>query len=210
MIQYKTTNRLFNGQYQYKVVLIVPGASLFRNGDMAVTLRLLKEVNLQSNSTTLFYKSKINTQEDLDYGFALQALLSKMDDYRLRVENPWISIYTNSKKDVNRLVKLNPDRIKYVSNPPESGNLISGTVILPKINFEYKVTLGKTTHENSAFIEWAQGNNKVKLTKSCIKELTREYSWGGAYFYISGEKNLLVAKMHLGGSINKIERVVKS
>jgi hypothetical protein len=177
---------------------------------MKATLRQLQEVNLQNPSSTLFYRSKITSQEDLEYGFALQALLSKLEDYQLRVENPWISIYTNTKKNVDRLAKLDPNRVKYISCPPEGGNLASGTVILPKIDFDYKVTLSKTNRENTAFIEWAEKNDKVKLTKSCIKDLSNDGSWGGSYFYITGDKNLLVAKMHLGGAINKVERVVKA
>lgn len=211
MIQYKTTNRLFKGQYQYKIVLIVPGASVFRNGDMDATLRLLQKIDLNKSSDLLYYRANIKTKDDLDYAFKLQATLKKLEsDVTVRVESPWVSIYTNSKSCVDTITKINEDRVKYVSCPPETGSLVSGTVILPKINFDYKVTIGKSSHENTAFIEWAQQNDKVRLTKSCIKELSKDQSWGGSYFYITGEKNLLVAKMHLGGAINKIERVIKA
>jgi len=94
--------------------------------------------------------------------------------------------------------------------PPENLTLESGVVILPKVPFDYKVTLGKTSQEHSAFITWAESNSKVKITKSCKKELSKPQSWGGTYFYITGNNNLLLAKMHLGGSINKIERISKA
>lgn len=81
---------------------------------------------------------------------------------------------------------------------------------MPKINFDYKVTIGKTIQEHSAFIQWAEGNAKLKLTKSVKKELSKHRSWGGAYFYLTGDNNLLMAKMHLGGSINKVERIIKA
>jgi hypothetical protein len=183
---------------------------MFRSGDMTVTFKLLNEINLSNPNTTSFYRSRITSPADLNYGYALQAALSKMEDIHLRVENPWISVYTNSKKDVTKLEKIDPDRVKYVCCPPAATALESGTIILPKVNFEFKVTLGKTNSENSAFIEWAETNPKVKLTKSCKSSLTKDFSWGGSYFYITGEKNLLVAKMHLGGSINKIERILKA
>jgi hypothetical protein len=80
---------------------------------------------------------------------------------------------------------------------------------MPKMPFEFRVTVGKTTSNHGAFIEWAEANSKVKLTKSCKNELSKDRSWGGAYFYVTGDKNLLLAKMHLGGSIAKIERIVK-
>jgi len=212
MIQYKTTNKLFNGQYQYKVVLIVPGASMFRSGKMNVTSKLLNEVDLsKSAATATFYRANIKNQSDLDYCFQLCKALSKLEDIHLRVESPWVAVYTNSKKDVDKLVKLDEDRVKYVSAPPVNAPLEEGTIILPKVDFEYKVTLGRNKTEISAFVDWASSNPKVKLTKSCIDHLTRPGgSWGGSYFYITGDKNLLVAKMHLGGIINKIERVLKA
>jgi hypothetical protein len=80
---------------------------------------------------------------------------------------------------------------------------------MPKMNYDYRVTLGKTTQEYQSFIEWAETSKKIKLTKSCKKDLQRLRTWGGTHFYISGENNLLLAKMHLSGAIAKIERIVK-
>jgi hypothetical protein len=176
---------------------------------MESTLKQLNEVDLNNAATLKFYRSAIKTQDDLDYAFQLQAAIKKMDDLELRVENPWISFYTNSKKNVDKLTKIDETRVKYISVP--DGIVESGTIILPKVDFEFKVTLGRTYKEHSAFVDWAEANPKVQLTKSCIKEMLRDQgSYGGAYFYITGEKNLLMAKMHLGGSINKLERIVKS
>lgn len=208
MIQFKTTKHLFRNKYHYKVVLTVPGASMFRSGDMKATLMLLNEVDLKNTSTTSFYRARVNSKEDLDYAYSLQKLLSKMEGFELRVENPWISIYTDNKKNVDALIKLDENRVKYISRPEHA--ISAGTIILPKVDYEFKVTIGKTTHENHAFVEWAESNPKVKLTKSCIKEMLKDQSWGGSYFYLTGEKTLLVAKMHLGGSITKIERILKS
>lgn len=211
-MQYKTTNQLFKGTYQYKIVLVCAGASMFRGRDMAQTLSLLKQVDLAKakNNGYIRYSVSIKTQEDLDYALSLQKCLSKSTDYDIRVESPYISFYTNNKKDVDNLIKLDANKVKYVCVPPENAILETGTIILPKIPFEYKVTMGKTTQNYSAFITWAESNSKVRVTKSCKKELARDRSWGGTYFYITGDNNLLLAKMHLGGSINKVERIIKA
>jgi hypothetical protein len=212
---YKTTKRLFKGQYQYKLVITCAGASWFRGGDMDSVLDELKKVVIKSEPNgkiSTHYPSwrvGIKTQEDLDYAFKLQSQLKKLKDLDVRVESPWITIYTNHKSQVDTLIKLDQSKIKYVCVPPSNVSLDENTVILPKINFDYRITMGKTTHENSAFVQWAETNSKLKLTKSCKKELTRDRSWGGSYFYVSGENNLLMTKMHLGGSINKIERIIK-
>jgi hypothetical protein len=195
-------------------VLVVPGASTFRNADFDHTLGLLKSFLTDPTGPKVRLlagvKSTFKSTADIEYSTSLANVLRKMEDFESRVEGSWISIYCNSKKQIDNLIKLDEDRVKYVCVPPSTSSLESGTIILPKVDYEFKVTLGKSTSPNTAFVEWAETNSKVKLTKSCIRELNRNLSWGGSYFYITGEKNLLVAKMHLGSVINKVERIVKS
>lgn len=207
MISYKVTKRLFNGIYQYKIVLVCAGASLFRSGDMDATLAQLKKVDLSKSSD--HWMRSVKTRDELEYCLALQAQLKKLKNIDVRVESPWISIYSNSKADIDAIANVNTDNVKYICAPSTS-SLEQGTILLPKINFEFKVTLGKTSSEHSAFINWAEANSKVKLTKTCKRDLAKDRSWGGTYFYITGDKNLLLAKMHLGGSINKVERIIKA
>ena len=77
------------------------------------------------------------------------------------------------------------------------------------MNYDFRITLGKTSHEHSAFIAWAESNSKVKLTKSCKLDLLKDRTWGGKHLYVTGDNNLLMVKMQLGDSIAKIERIIK-
>ena len=213
----KTTTRLFKGIYQYKIVLICAGARWFRNGDMTSTLEQLSNITLKENTTAgnSFYnatpngRTTIKTKEELDYAFKLCKQIKKIKDIDIRVEGAWISVYTNLKSDIDALIKLNPDNVKYISVPPADTTLSSDTIIMPKINYDFRITLGKTTQNYDSFIQWAESNKKVKLTKSCKKDLSRDRSWGGTHFYITGDNNLLMAKMHLGGCIGKVQRIIK-
>jgi hypothetical protein len=210
---YKTTNRLFRGLYQYKLVIVCAGANWFRGGDMDGVLEQLKKVSILENALKdrlSYHRSNIKTQEDLDYAFKLQSELKKLKDIEVRVETPWISVYTNSKSNVDKLIKLDASKVKYASIPPASTTLGQDTIIMPKMPYDFRITLGKTTQNHSAFIGWAEQNKKLKLTKACKRELSKDRSWGGTHFYITGDNNLLMAKMHLGGSINKVERIIKA
>jgi hypothetical protein len=206
---YKTTTKLFKGIYQYKIVLVCSGAQLFRSGDMAATLEKLKQIDLTRNEKLFpnWRQSYIKTQDDLDYALQLQHTLSKQTDIDVRVESPWITVYTNNKKHIDSIVKINEDHVKYISAPKTT--LDQNTIIMPKMNYEYRITLGKTIQEHSAFVEWAESNPKLKITKSAKVDLLKPRSWGGKHFYVTGENNLLMAKMHLGSSIVKIERIIK-
>ena len=206
-MQFKTTTQLFYRKYQYKIVVVCPGAQLFRNG-LEQAFDHLTKVNLESTASK-WRTSHIKTQGDLDYAFKLHNVLSNMTDFDVRVESPWISIYGNNKKQIDKITRIDNDRVKYICVPPANVILDSNTIIMPKMNFEYRVTLGKTNQEHGAFIQWAETNKKLKLTKSCKKELSKPLSWGGTHFYITGDNNLLMTKMHLGGSISKVERIIK-
>jgi hypothetical protein len=207
-MEFKTTRRLFRNTYQYKIVLVCAGAGLFRSGEIMPVLDELK--TNWAKKDKLRYNSHIKTQDDLDYALKLATELNNLSDYDLRVEAPWISIYTNTESNVNALIALDPNKIKYVSKPDPGSNLASGTIVMPKMDYDYRITLGKTTHPNPSFIEWASTSRKCRLTKSCIRDLEKPRSWGGTHFYITGDNNLLLAKMHLGGSIAKVERIVKN
>ena len=202
------------GQYQYKLVLVCAGASWFRGGDWDSALDILKRVDLQSGTIKGGVysprKSLIKSQEDLDYAFKLLAKLKTTNDIVLRVESPWISIYSNTKSSIDSIIKVDSSKVKYVCCPPANSSLASDTIIMPKVNYDYRVTMGKTTQDHTTFIQWAEKNTKVKLTNACRRDLSRNMSWGGTYFYITGDNNLLMAKMHLGSSINKVERIVKA
>ena len=203
----KITNRLFNNKYQYKVVLVCGGASYFRDRDFDQIRQRLAGFNFEER----YYKNAgIKNQEELDWTFKLLVALQNLKDYSIRVEQPFVSIYTNSKKDVDNLTKLEPSKVKYISVPPTNNTLAENTIITSKIDFDYRITLGKTTREHSAFVDWASSNKKLRLTKSCIKELYKARSWGGTYFYITGDNNLLMARMHLGEAINRVDRIVKT
>ena len=209
-MQYKTTKSLFQGKYKYKIVLVCSGASMFRSGDMDATLEMIKKIDLNKNNINVRYTNYlIKSAEELDYALQLQQQVSKMQDFDIRIENPWVSIYSNNPKDIADLARLCEDNVKYISQPPASSALEEGTVLMPKMNYDYRVTMGKTTHEHSAFVEWATNNIKLKLTKSCIRDLHKNRSWGGTHFYVTGDNNLLMAKMHLGGCITKVERIIK-
>ena len=205
---YKTTTKLFRGIYQYKIVLVCPDASYFRESVEGALAHLKKvDLNINRHATR---SSFIKTQEQLDYALKLQSVLSKLSDIDVRVESPWISIYSNTKSDIDKIANIDTEQVKYISKPSSSTGLAAGTIIMPKMDYEYRVTLGKTIQEHDSFISWADSNKKVKLTKSCINALSKPRSWGGTHFYITGDNNLLMAKMHLGGSIAKVERIIKA
>ena len=209
---HKVTTKLFRGKYQHKIVLVCAGASMFRTSDMDVVVSKLDKVNLAANTVVdRFRTTKIRTPDDLAYAFKLAATLKPISDaVEIRVESPWISIYTNDQHIVDTLAKLDDSKVKYISSPSAGTVLEHGTIVMTKCDYDYRITLGRTHQNHETFVDWAAANSgKLKLTKSCEKDLLKDRSWGGTYFYITGDNMILMAKMHLGGAIAKIERITK-
>jgi hypothetical protein len=207
-MKYKETRSLFLGKYQYKIALVCSSATLFRGGDIDNAVMELAKIDIRAPEHFSYWSSRIKSSEDLEYVRSLCSDFKKITDYDLRVEQPIINIYTNDIKSVKLFEKKYSDTIKFISKPSSDGVLTSDTIIMNKMNFDYRITMGATKQEYSTFVEWAENHPKIKLTKSCIRDLHRNRSWGGTHFYVTGDNNLLMTKMHLGGTISKVQRII--
>jgi len=203
-MEYKTTKKLFRNLYRYKIVLVCSCASLFRSTDLDSALESINNAKLGKS------RSHSKPPEDIEYALKLHSKLVNMTSLEIRVESPWLTIYSNDKDNIHALAKLEKSRVKYICEPAKDSNLAPDTILMPKMKYDYRVTLGKTSQSNHSFVDWASSNKKCKLTKSCVRDLGKPRSWGGTHFYITGDNNLLMARMHLGGSIAKIERIINN
>lgn len=207
-ISLKDTVSLFSNKYKYKIVIICPVASWYRGNQLDNVRDKLSKLSLTNKSPPW---NKIKTQDDVDFCYKLYDTISKLSDYDIRVEQPFINFYTNIESNIEKLANLNPDRIKYISLPNKNNpELADKTVLVKRLNFDYKVHIGKTRRDNRNFIEWALTNDKIRLTGRSKKDLSRSQSWGGSYFYVRGEKTLTMVKLFLADEINKIEHVIKA
>lgn len=201
----KETRSLFRNAYQYKIVLVCAGASLLRYSSIDDAISKLQDPAFVASKISLRVKNK----GDIEYSIKVLAHLKKMGGYETRIESPLLTIYSNNEQDIDKLSKIDREHVKYICKPPKAG-IVEGVIIMPKIDYEFRVTIGRSKQSRTDFIEWADKTGKVKLTKSCRRDLEKDTSWGGTHFYISGDKNLLIARMMLGSVINKVEKIVKN
>lgn len=207
-IQTKYTTRIFCKKYRYKIVLKTKGCGWFRsnNLDMVTT-----NLALQDDNKKPPWIAALSKQERL-YVSKLHKILKSSDDYEIRVENPLLSLYTNTKSLVETLANLDVDSVKYVSYPkPGSEELLENSYVITKrLDFDYKITMGRTRQNFTSFVDWCNGKEKVRLTKRAIKDLSKDHSWGGYYFYVKDDKTLTVVKIFLGSHIQSVEKVTKT
>jgi hypothetical protein len=192
-------------KYGHKAVLVVPGAQWFRGNHLDVVEEKLKSANVNQNFT-----SKIRTPADLEYSKKVCTAIQSMSDYDIRVETPFISVYTNNPQDIDKLSNIDTERVKYISKPP-AGGISKNTVIMEQEGWDYKITLGRTKQSYQEFVEWAEnGKGLVKLTGGSKQALLRSYHWGGTHFYVKNDKALTMIRVFLGSSISRVDQVVKA
>lgn len=207
-IKTKNTIRLFNGKYKYKIVLLSKAASWFRGNDLKATKKQFESFQCSN----VMWVKKLTTN-DIDYASKLIIALGQVDqDYIIRVESPYVNFYTNNPVDIEKLAKIASDCVKYVSLPaPGDESLLDDKKIIVKnLDYSYKITMGPTRQNFLPFVNWCKGKeDRIRLTKSSIKNLSKDASWGGYYFYVKDDKTLTMVKMFLGGFVQAIESVVK-
>jgi hypothetical protein len=205
-ISSKHTTRLFFKKYKYKIVIVSKGSSWFRGNDLE---------NVRNQLATGSSKINFNielTEADKNFILKLYTVLKKCSDYDIRVEYPLISFYSNSAGDVEKLAKLDPTKIKYVSFPEQGSEdkLDDQKILVKKLNYGYRITMGRTRQDFTNFVKWCEDKTeKVKLPKRASKDLCKPHSWGGYYFYVRDDKTLTMVKMFLGGHIQLVEAVTK-
>lgn len=207
-IQTKHTTRLFNGRHKYKIVLVSKAASWFRGADLDHVKKQLSNFKTETNQPT--WVKGLNNN-DLDEVLKIVTAIKPMNDYVIRVESPYINFYTNVSSDVEKLAKLVTTSVKYVSYPApgSEASLDDKKIIVKNLDFEYRVTIGKTGQNYSNFVQWCEDKDKVKLTNRAKEQLAKNGSWGGYYFYVKDDKMLTMVKMFVGGAIQTVERCVK-
>ena len=205
-IQTKQTIRLFNSRYKYKIVLLSRAASWFRGND-------LNNVKKNLASAKSYVGSQKLTASDLLYAQKLLISFSTMNDFIIRVESPYINFYTNNNSDVEKLAKIDSEHVKYVCLPaPGSESLLDDKKVLVKnLDYAYKINMSRTRSNHSNFVTWcADKTDRIRLTKTAKRNLSRDGAWGGYYFYVRDDKTLTMVKMFLGEGIGNIESVVKA
>lgn len=206
-IQIKQTTKRFNNKYKYKIVLVSKASGWFRGCDFEkVTEGLLA----QNEAITNPWAIKL-TADEKQYTQALVTTFKKLTDYEIRVESPFISFYTNTAGNIEKIAKLDSERVKYVSLPVDGTEamLDQGKIIVKNLDFGYKVTMGRTRQNFSNFVEWCEGKDKIRMPARAKADLRKNNCWGGSHFYVKDEKTLTMVKMFVGGCIHSVESVTK-
>lgn len=205
------TPKLFFKCYPYKLVFYTKFANSFRGNDVGFIREMLDQYfnSLKEGQHKLYlrrWKDSVPVStEDLAEVHAIYSALADRQDYRLRVENDFLTIYSIDREWLYQLaVDLDASEWWEPIEELEPGILIMG----PKMKgWEYKITLGPRVP--TAFYTWALNNiDKLKVGKK-LQEYFKSNSFvDGYYFYVRNEKMLNLVSLVLGQGIQRIDKIV--
>jgi len=208
LIKIKYSQRLFENQYRYKTVVVCPGGHWFRGKNLNHAEEMLDDWG--KGDLNKYQWLKIKNIADHQYCIDLLRILKTCNNFHLRIEHPLLSFYSNDYNSVITIANLDTKKTKYVAEPPSNTNITQGEIILKRIDFDYKVTLGKTKQNFTNFVEWGENSKKIRMTKSCKKALQKDHSWGGTYFYVKDIQSMTLVKIFIGSDIARIDKVIKA
>lgn len=221
-MKYHLINKLFYDKYHYKLDLHLQLAPIFREKKFSYSKEVLDNLQYQyennNEPTQLIWQKGYKTQEpiNVEQFTTAQTLLHELQsipyyNFKLRVEHPTVSFYTDEYSYVQRLCKNIP--IKHIialHRPPEDTELQPNTILTNNPDaFEYKVTLGPTCSPGLG--HWIQANpDKVKAGTVCLDAIKNNQYVAGYYFYVKNEKILNLVKIVVGGKIQRIDKFINN
>lgn len=210
------TNKLFYEKYFYKLRLRNSLAVYFREKNLPLTRQVLDKLQQQKeNSIPLEVVRGLRqyyiTDQDFSDAKKLYAAFSNFEDYKLRVEQMYLNVYSDNKQWIEGVLRsVSVSSLSEFWEPSTDNiELLEKNVILVPENtgYEYKVTFGSKKGEPE-FASWAKSNPKqIKIGPVCYKELQTAGFVNGMYFYARDEKTLHLCNL-MTANIRRIDKLI--
>ena len=199
MLQIRETKKLFYDEYPYKLVVRNALTHIFRERNYRSAQIALDDLQLKyekgeplSTGTFRVYTYEVETFLECKM---LYEEFVKSEDFKIRVENPLIQIYSHNKPWLSQLSKKVRDATELWS--PHSVIAKNTIIVDSPVVYSYKITMGSRV--DPALGKWIVNNpNKAKIGSVALREICNRGFVKGMYFYVRDEKILNLVNLMLG------------
>ncbi len=205
----QTANKLYFGEYRYKLTVLGYGAIKFENIHNYPTPASFKYLEVCFGKyTTMWQYENGAYQDDREFLLKFSQALSKCSpDYMVEHDVKFLSLYSNNVETIETLANVEPSHVCEVFKVHDSITE-PNTIYLPGINFKYKVTVQVIRKNRVEFKNWASNTKSIHLTDHIIEKLSKENSFGASYFYASSDSALTMAKLLLVDGIIEVDTII--
>jgi hypothetical protein len=212
------TIKLFWDQYCYKLVLTNRLSNIFREKRFSFTRDSLDQLQqLYDEKEPLVWsrgyrRHEIISEEVFNDAKLLFKFFTVHDDYKLRVEQSTLNIYTNDKIWLDQIAnKLSHAVREYWEPDPETQNqLEKGVIVTDHVpDFAYRVTLGQKQFDAVGLATWYRNNtDKLKIGPVLLEELESGNGYvNNMYLYARDEKILQLLSL-MCSNIRRVDKIV--
>lgn len=208
------TLKLFYNRYNYKISIKNSLGSIFRDKNLTFARDELDKLQYMHEGkdyplTILRGLRTINVPFDdfLTAKFLLSEF-EKQQDYKLRVENPDLSIYTNNKSWIESLLENRLLNVYGVYYPSPDTTLEKNTIIMDH-PFPYEYKVGLKDRVDPTLARWIKNNkDKVKIGPVALRTIEQNGYCRGFYFYVKNDKILQLVNIMINGSIARVDKII--
>jgi hypothetical protein len=226
-IQFEDTRKKFFNKYLYKIVIYAPATRLILSKSQESSVELLAERKRLMEYRTYINRywfprggQNIADAEAQQIEYFRSVAEQYKDRIKMRVEEPNLTVYSQDEKTLFEIAENDPVRriIEFHRpvNVDAEAALNRGEVLIKNpTEYEYKVTFkeGFTTGKDTStqIYEYLYNlGDDVKMTKSCIKNLTaRNYWYTSTYFYCKDPSITTFLNLIAPGSISGIYKLTR-
>lgn len=209
------TTKLFYGEYLYKLTIKNQLSTEFREKNLPNARRVLDNMQqLFEDNQPLQISRGLRviplSKEHFSEATKLYTHFSKAQNYKLRVEQQYMNVYSNDISWLNTIIYDIGDSVNLISlhEPNPNYTLTPDTILVDKSNgYQYKVTLGNDRGDET-FGLWATNNpNLIKIGPKLQQELFDNGYVSGMYFYARDDRTLQLCNLMLT-NIRRIDKLV--
>jgi hypothetical protein len=221
MLELKDTRKLFYGKYIYRVEMYFPHCHYFRNKNFNYAREALDsmqkqyEENGQITEPFVFrnYSKSVSISNFHDLKRFYNVLKDTNAQYLMRIESPYVNVYSNDLELVNLLTSNFSKRTTSVHQPKNETHkqllLKDKNIIFTKSpsNYEYKLDLRVTDPEKfEHFISYCKDKDSCS-TPSGVS-INSWYRTSQRTLYLKNKKSLSFISLFDGFVIQKIYKLV--
>jgi len=206
------TTKLFYDEYPYKVTLKNNLGHIFRDKNLAFAKQEIDRLQQKYDQGLPLVRVAYLKEHKYEVETFLEARdlyieFSKQDDYKLRIQNPYMQIYSHDYDWLHYISEKIKSTFEFWEPNQKLPTLEKNVIVVEEEpEYLYKVTLDSTVDANLA--SWIRNNpGKAKAGRTCLETIENNGFCRGFYFFVRDDKILQLLNLFIG-KVQRIDKLV--
>lgn len=208
--------KLFYNTYRYKLAVRNSLVHLFREKKFQFAKQELDKMQTFYNAGKPIHRQRGLRSDTIKPQDFLEAktLLKKLEngiDFKIRIENVTMQVYSNDLKWLESLAKSVSTLKEIYEIDDNYAHLHEKNIIVKDKPFKYKYKVYLKYFVDPSFEGWANNNrDKIRIGDILLQYIKHKNYVKGMYFYVRDDKILQLVNLMIGNSIQRVDKIVST